>query len=144
MVMDILSRLEDKFLAGDGCWPWTGSRAGKYRSYGYVYDGKRSRPAHDVLYELMVGPIPEGLELDHLCRNTLCVRPDHLEPVTHQENMRRGKRGQATHCPQGHAYEGDNLITHQGRRDCRTCHNARMRSPGGKIRGPYRRKPKGD
>lgn len=139
-VRDVLDRLSDKFLVGDGCWPWTGGKGGKRREYGYISIDGVGVGAHRVLYELFVGPIPEGLELDHLCRNPGCVRPSHLEPVTHQENMRRGLRGQATHCPRGHEYSGDNLLDNRGSRGCRACHNARNRSVGGKVRGSYRRK----
>lgn len=70
-----------------GCWVWQRSTS---RGYGYVTRGGRCVPAHRWYYEHLVGPIPEGLELDHLCRNPPCVNPDHLEPVTHAENMRRG------------------------------------------------------
>lgn len=64
------------FTVGDDCWEWTGKAASGYG-------------AHRRVYEWLRGPVPEGLELDHLCRNKLCVRPDHLEPVTRAENMRR-------------------------------------------------------
>ena len=75
----------------EDCWEWRGSAHGSDRRYGgFTLNGRRQY-AHRVAYQLFVGPIPEGLELDHLCRNRWCVRPDHLEPVTHQENMRRGQ-----------------------------------------------------
>lgn len=69
------------------CWVWHGSRT--CRGYGKLRDAAKSRSAHRVSYELFVGPIPEGLELDHLCRHPACVNPDHLEPVTRLENQRR-------------------------------------------------------
>jgi hypothetical protein len=70
-----------------GCWLWT---AGKTRlGYGSVPHSGKMRCAHVVMYEKYIGPVPEGLELDHLCRTKLCVNPAHLEPVTHAENMRR-------------------------------------------------------
>lgn len=88
---------EERFWAkvdrsGD-CWRWTGALA--RGGYGFAVVGSRDDPqryrnAHRFAYELSVGPIPEGLELDHLCRNRRCVNPAHLEPVTHSENMRRG------------------------------------------------------
>lgn len=112
-----------KFLVGNGCWPWVAkSRSHKY---GRVAIYGRLRPAHRVMYELMVGPIPDGLELDHLCNNPICVRPDHLEPVTHQENtIRRSAR--ITHCPQGHEYSPENTyIAPAGDRHCRTCQRRR-------------------
>src|SRR5688500_4996363 len=70
------------------CWLWTGAR--HPLGYGHVRYGNRTSAAHRVAWELINGPIPEGLTLDHLCRVPACVRPDHLEPVTHRENVRRG------------------------------------------------------
>lgn len=82
----------DRVEKRDGCWPWQGAVAPN--GYGLVnclnHSGRRSTAgAHRVAYELERGPIPDGLELDHLCRNSVCVNPAHLEPVTHQENVRR-------------------------------------------------------
>ena len=120
----------------DGCWIWrAGMRALGYG--GFSINGK-GIPAHRVSYEFLRGPIPQGLELDHLCRNPSCVNPDHLEAVTHQENCARGDAGKhlrdKTHCPQGHPYSGKNLIlrTDQGylSRGCNKCRidkNSRMR-----------------
>ena len=115
------------------CWLWTSTK--DKRGYGYIGEGGRrgrSRSAHQIAYELVVGPIPEGLELDHLCMVPSCVRPDHLEPVTHEENIRRATEAgrnhntQKTVCPQGHAYEGDNLVINSmGRRECRICKRQR-------------------
>lgn len=129
---DLLDRLADKFLVGDGCWPWVAARTS--RGYGSVRVGDRTQQAHRVLYELLVGPIPEGLQLDHLCRNRSCVRPDHLEPVTCGENIRRGTSGEATraafaartHCAAGHPLTEENTYAtgHAGG-GCRTCKNAR-------------------
>ena len=111
-----------------GCWLWAGALNSK--GYGNVRINGRNHLAHRVSYTMHKGPIPSGLELDHLCRVTSCVNPDHLEAVTHQENCRRGDAGKIcgawqrakTHCPQGHAYAGDNLFfQHGGRRACRAC-----------------------
>lgn len=75
-----------------GCWLWpTGYEYGKYAG----------EKAHRIAFQLAKGPIPPGLELDHRCRTPLCVNPDHLEPVTHLENMRRARK---EHCPKGHPY----------------------------------------
>jgi hypothetical protein len=85
------ARIRSKISApADGCWTWTG--AGGDGDYGAVWYQGSTRKAHVVVYELLVGPVPAGLELDHLCRVKHCVRPDHLEPVTHAENMRRTVR----------------------------------------------------
>src|SRR5438105_11185649 len=87
------------------CWWW---RAGVFSSgYGaFSYKGQ-NREAHRFSYEQIRGPIPDSLPLDHLCKNTLCVNPDHLEPVTPKENNRRSNSPSAlhmkkTHCPRGH------------------------------------------
>lgn len=115
----------DKDCPG-GCWVWT---AGKSKlGYGRIRWEGRAAFAHRVVYEIVVGPIPEGLELDHLCRNPSCVNPQHLEPVTHAENVRRGESISSihrakTHCPRGHPYSGPNLIIDGGSRKCRTCVN---------------------
>ena len=111
-----------------GCWNWTACRM--RNGYGrFKLDGKM-HSAHRVCYELIKGKIPEGRELDHTCRNRACVRPDHLEAVTHQENMRRGVSANRakTHCPQGHRLSGDNLyVDPVGKRHCRTCRAERDR-----------------
>jgi len=106
-----------------GCWMWTG---GASDGYGTFRIGSRMLKAHVVAYELCVGPIPAGTQLDHLCRETLCVNPLHLEPVTRGENLRRGRRacghGHETHCPQGHRYNEANTYIHRdGSRACRRC-----------------------
>lgn len=88
---DLLERLSKWLLVGDGCWTWAGATDG--RGYGLmsVGNGAISR-VHRVVYQLLVGPIPAGVEPDHLCRVKVCARPDHLELVTHRENIRRAYR----------------------------------------------------
>lgn len=103
------------------CWPWQGP----VQLAGYGLHGRRL--AHRVAYALAVGPIPEGAELDHLCRNRQCVNPAHLEPVDHRTNALRGEGVGAIHarrttCPAGHAYDMA-LPSDRGRRRCRVCRN---------------------
>lgn len=114
-----------------GCWEWTGSIGRTPNSgYGKVRWDGRSQRAHRVIYELLVGKIPEGLQLDHLCRVRHCVNPDHLEPVTQRENILRGIgfcaiNALTTHCPAGHAYAAPNACrtVRRSSRSCRLCHN---------------------
>lgn len=96
------------------CWIWT---AGASAGYGRIHDGGRWRAAHRVSYELHRGIIPEGMTLDHLCRNKLCVNPDHLEMVTSAENTRRHYRLK-THCKRGHVLASANF---KGIRQCCEC-----------------------
>lgn len=113
-----------------GCWEWTGYR--DPAGYGRIRRGGTVAYVHRVAREIHRGPIPAGLQLDHLCRVRHCANPDHLEPVTARENILRGE-GQAavnaakTHCAQGHALSGENLYIHPGRgfRLCRACRRAR-------------------
>jgi hypothetical protein len=85
------------------------------------------------MYSAVKGAIPDGLHIDHLCRNRACCHPDHLEAVTPRENVRRGVRSQVTHCPKGHEYTPENTKVKRGRRNCRACEadwqrNHRVRS----------------
>lgn len=107
-----------------GCMLWLGGSDRK--GYGRMSLARRVAQAHRVSYTLAYGPIPEGLQIDHLCRVHACVAPLHLEAVTHQENVRRGEAGKykrsRTHCPQGHEYDEANTYrTAVGTRNCRTC-----------------------
>jgi hypothetical protein len=108
-----------------GCWLCFG--ANNQRGYGQlVLGGGRRVTAHRYSYEISIGPIPEGLELDHLCRQPCCVNPAHLEPVTPQENLRREnaarERERGYLCPNGHLRSADNIYTRpNGTRMCRKC-----------------------
>jgi hypothetical protein len=114
-----------------GCWLWTGVLG--VDGYARVSVGGRLRSAHRTSYEVHVGPIPEGLQIDHLCRVRHCVNPEHLEPVTAQTNTRRGqtiaaKHAATTHCPQGHEYTPENTYSSKrGERDCRQCRRVHSR-----------------
>jgi hypothetical protein len=119
----------DTSSGDNGCWLWMALKSEK--GYGLLWAGSGSKclKAHRVAYELMVGPIPEGLQLDHLCRNPGCVNPAHLEPVSNRENTLRGTSFAAlnaakTHCPHGHEYTPENTYIENGRhrqRRCRQC-----------------------
>lgn len=117
-------RWRDSVAFGD-CWLWIGTV--NHHGYGVASQGYgKIIQAHREVYRLLVGPIPVDLELDHLCRARHCVNPDHLEPVTHAENVRRGEAGiknsSKTHCVNGHEFTPDNTYRHKnGGRQCRTC-----------------------
>lgn len=120
------------------CWEWTAYTDKK--GYGSFRLNGKIRKAHRVAYELIKGKIPDGLVLDHLCRNTSCVNPNHLEPVTNKENVDRGiskdvnGRWQKakTHCPNGHEYTPENTYYRKNRshRECKSCikiHNGKRK-----------------
>lgn len=107
------------------CWVWTAGS--KVNGYGRIWDG-RMRMAHVVAWELAGGAIPGGQELDHLCRNPLCVNPAHLEPVTRRVNILRGEAAahhpnrRKTQCRRGHAFDATNTyVAASGYRRCRAC-----------------------
>ncbi len=112
----------------DACWEWQGGISNGYGSF-FLFPKKVK--AHRYSYEQLVGEIPIGLEIDHLCRNRSCVNPAHMETVTRSENIRRGLlpnigrqyQESKTHCPQGHAYDETNTYIRKDRpgRDCKVC-----------------------
>lgn len=107
-------------LAG-GCWNFTGCLTDD--GYGKFGVGRRVLRAHRVAYQLMVGEIPLGLDIDHLCRNTRCINPAHMEPVTRRENIRRRTAAKVA-CAQGHPFDDANTAIYEGRRVCRACDRA--------------------
>ncbi|WP_086565314.1 HNH endonuclease signature motif containing protein [Streptomyces africanus] len=115
------------------CWIWTGSTNGKYGRVGKQY-------AHRLAYESAKGPIPDGLQIDHLCRNTVCVNPDHLEAVTGRVNLLRSRgfaarQAAQTDCIHGHPLSGPNLyVDKRGRRHCRECRKRRSREAAARRR----------
>lgn len=125
-----------------GCWLWDSNTMPSGYGYFGLAAGKHVR-AHRFAYEMMRGPIPEGMVLDHLCRMKCCVNPDHLEVVTPAENYRRAKpylargtnnfSGRKTECPRGHPYSPENTYNFTNSRGgphrvCKTCQRMRYRA----------------
>ena len=134
----------DKGAGPDACWPWTGGTTAKGHGIAKCpperLGGGAGTTAHRIAYMLLVGPIPDGMHLDHLCRNPPCCNPAHLEPVTHAENLRRGRQAQSerTECANGHAYDDANTAWYTkgpraGTRRCRACQRARENRWKGKL-----------
>lgn len=135
------ARFLARVLKTDTCWLWQGNKSDD--GYGHVKlgleaeSGRRTEQAHRWAYERWIGPIPEGLQLDHLCRTPPCVNPAHLEAVTSGENTRRHTR-LITECPAGHPYDKANTyVGHKGKRACRAC--ARLRDAARRPRGQVTR-----
>lgn len=120
-----------------GCWVWVGPV--NFGGYGRITLNGKTAMVHRLLYEHHAGPIPAGLQLDHLCRNRPCCNPQHLEPVTSRENSLRGIGPAAMHaaqvnCVNGHPLTPDNLLRESGKRRCRECNKARCRKASARRR----------
>jgi hypothetical protein len=152
MITPLYVRVMKKFTVGDGCWTWKGSL--DKHGYGVFFEknantGSKMKgyAAHRLVYEMLVGPIPKGLVIDHLCRNPSCVNPSHLEPVTQGENVRRGNITETsrirreerlvtvTHCRRGHEYAVEGVFRPDGIRVCRGCWRENMRKYRAKKKG---------
>lgn len=114
---------------------WDGSTNGN--GYGTLHMGGQTFYVHRLAYAEVHGPIPDDLQIDHLCRRTLCLEPAHLEAVSQRENLLRGltltaANAAKTHCPAGHSYEGENLyVDRAGSRHCRACRAERRKARRG-------------
>lgn len=134
--LTVQDRLDQRVVVNEfGCWIWTGQKQDS--GYGRLGIDGTTKVAHKFIYEQLVGPVPKGMVLDHLCHTESdcpggpecphrpCVNPEHLEPVSPKENIRRGRTGQLeaqrTHCPQNHAYTPENTRINGKSRQCRKC-----------------------
>jgi len=125
----IFDRLVARIDASGVCWEWTGAKSEGYGVIGRGGRGEGNALTHRVMWEQLVGRIPEGLDVDHLCRNRACCNPDHLEPVDRRTNVARGLRrpgyrGSILHCPRGHLYDRSTAT----QRKCSTCKNENARA----------------
>ena len=128
-----------RIITSTGCWQYDGGLLPNGYAYVYVH-GERSQYLHRLSYAEFRGPIPEGLVIDHLCRNRACFNPEHLEAVPQRVNVHRGRshvveQAARTHCPQGHPYSPANTsVSPKGKRECRECHRTRQRERSRRMR----------
>jgi len=137
-----MQRFWPKVKKTNNCWLWTATKT--QGGYGKFYFRQEMGLAHRFSYEIFKGDIPKKLTIDHLCKNTLCVNPEHLEAITQKENVKRGLTGKIkhynskkTHCSKGHPFSGYNLIIYRNYRKCRTCNVQMIRIKRQKVRANY-------
>ena len=130
MTLFDIERFAGRFAITDSCWNWTAGR--NSHGYGGFFLNGKMYHAHRIMHVLTTGkPIPQKMHVDHLCRNTQCINPKHLEVVTHRENILRGhnvasRNAVKTHCPSGHEYnERNTYVDKLNRRYCRICRKQR-------------------
>jgi hypothetical protein len=134
-------RFLPKVRQSGACWLWIG---GKTEGYGrFCLHRGVERFVHRLMYEWTFGSIPEGMQLDHLCRNRACCNPAHLEPVTRRENILRGasphaKNARKTHCVNGHEFTPENTYEPPGMPGCRHCRLCLSERSRGRPSGPWR------
>ena len=126
----LMARVAKRLEVGD-CWVWTGA-IDKRSGYGRIQEDGRTAYVHRSVYEELVGLIPVGMHVDHMCTNRACCNPDHLDIVPPSLNAARGARAKKSRCPKGHPYEGDNLREYVDKagyqhRICRQCNIERCR-----------------
>lgn len=120
-------RLWGRVTKTDSCWIWNGSV--NVYGYGQIMLAYKNLKVHRVAYELLVGPIPTDMTIDHLCLNKLCVNPEHLEVVTRAENTSRGQK--EMFCRNGHDMAVTRYTSPKGKTECRTCRDARAQRAKG-------------
>lgn len=135
-----IARFWSKVDISSECWMWTAGRFDKGYGAFWLKERNQNIHAHIVAYWLLVGPVPEGLELDHICRNRACVNPNHLEPVTGRINLLRGETLAArfaaqTHCVHGHPFDDANTLCIGNKRYCRACAREKQRRYRARLRG---------
>jgi hypothetical protein len=127
-----MGTLEDAFMERvrinpiTGCWHWLGGRGGNNNEYGITDIAGAREGAHRASYRIFIGEPDPTLVVDHLCWNTICVFPGHLEQTSQRENLMRGntlqrQNANKTHCLRGHEFTTENTYLHRGRRICREC-----------------------
>jgi len=129
----VLDNLANKILQRvtvetNGCWLWTGPTQTK--GYGLIYYKGKTHLVHRAVYSHMYREITHGLVIDHLCKITNCVNPEHLELVTPSVNVLRGdhQERKITHCPRGHMYDDANTLIYRNKRFCKACRDIRNRN----------------